>query len=254
MQRRTSTEHRRRSETEANKYLHAGTREIVHKIGSFDGTFTDNQTLSEVELHKIKTSFEMIENLWRDISMGSQYVLASVLASIHENLGEIGSELFKKHFLHGLNSSTVSHYITLIFLNCIKLCSGKFMRFLGRSTFESTDIYSFVQISKNDYWAHWMKFLSEETFSNSMPHLGTTAAVNQSGEGTNHQMDGPDLEQTVSEQIGWIERFLANYAPSRRLKHHFFDDHVMVVILPNPEDPLGPTIPCRIISSISLRA
>jgi hypothetical protein len=73
-----------------------------------------------------------------------------------------------------------------------------------------------------------MKFLSEETFSNTAPHFATTAADRQLSEGSNHQTDEPDSEQTVSEQIGWIEGFLANYAPSRRLKHHFFDDHVMV--------------------------
>ncbi len=83
---------------------------MIHKVGTIGGNSIENQTLSEIELHSIKTSFEMIENLWRDISMGSDQVLVSVLASIHENLGEIGSELFKRHFMRGLNTPTVSDY------------------------------------------------------------------------------------------------------------------------------------------------
>ena len=57
------------------------------------------QSLSELERHSIKTSFQIIENLWRDLSSGTDLISMSKLFLIHENLGEIGSELFKKLFL-----------------------------------------------------------------------------------------------------------------------------------------------------------
>ena len=99
MQRRSSTEHRRRSERGVTQLTVKDIGDVVSK--------NDALTLSEVELHAIKTSFEVIEFLWRDISIGSDHVLLSVLAAIHENLGELGSELFKKHFIGGLPSSAV---------------------------------------------------------------------------------------------------------------------------------------------------
>ena len=57
------------------------------------------QSFSEFQRHSIKTSFQAIEGLWRDLSLGTDLISMSRLSLIHENLGEIGSELFKKLFL-----------------------------------------------------------------------------------------------------------------------------------------------------------
>jgi hypothetical protein len=65
--------------------------------------------MSEIELHTIKTSFHAIECLWRDLSLGMDFISMSMLSAIHENLGEIGSELFGKMFLNSANSKQVSH-------------------------------------------------------------------------------------------------------------------------------------------------
>jgi hypothetical protein len=59
----------------------------------------ERKSLTETELHDIKTSFVAIESLWRDISMGTDNVSVSVLKSVHQQLGEIGSDLFRRVFL-----------------------------------------------------------------------------------------------------------------------------------------------------------
>ena len=68
---------------------------------------TRGTELSEVDLHSIKTSFQAIECLWRDLSLGMDFISKSTLLGIHDNLGEIGSELFGKLFLHGPDSKQV---------------------------------------------------------------------------------------------------------------------------------------------------
>lgn len=111
MQRRSSTEHRRRSERGSVEKIHV---DITLKEGQNLAAdhFPDGHTLSEVELHSIKSSFEVIEFLWRDIAMGSDHILMSVLSSIHENLGEIGSELFRKHFISRFATTVTSTQVT----------------------------------------------------------------------------------------------------------------------------------------------
>ena len=54
---------------------------------------------SEIELHTIKIGFVAIDSLWRDISMGSEQISESLFSMIHKELGEIGSELFRRIFL-----------------------------------------------------------------------------------------------------------------------------------------------------------
>ena len=54
---------------------------------------------SELELHIIKTGLTAIDSLWRDVSMGSDYISANLFSAVHQELGEIGSELFRRIFL-----------------------------------------------------------------------------------------------------------------------------------------------------------
>jgi hypothetical protein len=73
------------------------------------GKKAQDEPLSEIELHAIKTAFNLIESLWRDVSMGADYISFSIMASIHEHLGEIGSELFSKVFMNNDVSKQVSY-------------------------------------------------------------------------------------------------------------------------------------------------
>jgi hypothetical protein len=68
---------------------------------------SSHRPFAEQELLDIKTSFWMIENLWRDLSMGSEYILPSAMTSIHQYLGELGSELFKRLFMSKFVSQQV---------------------------------------------------------------------------------------------------------------------------------------------------
>jgi hypothetical protein len=63
--------------------------------------------VSEIDLHSIKTSFQAIECLWRDLSLGMDFISKPMLLGIHDNLGEIGSDLFGKLFLNGPDSKQV---------------------------------------------------------------------------------------------------------------------------------------------------
>jgi hypothetical protein len=63
---------------------------------------------SEIELHAIKEGFVAIESLWRDISMGTDQVSSSLLTTVHKELGEIGSELFRRIFLSKVLPAQVS--------------------------------------------------------------------------------------------------------------------------------------------------
>ncbi len=99
-QRRSSTEQKRRSSSEETKYSPATEETWISALPEDPANeATLHETLTEDDRDLIKTSFDMVESLWRDISMGSEFVLSSVLASIQENLGEFGSELFKEHFM-----------------------------------------------------------------------------------------------------------------------------------------------------------
>ena len=72
-----------------------------------ENEFDDRMLRSEMELNSIKTTVIALENLWRDISMGTDHISVSTLSSIHKELGEIGSELFGRIFMNKSNSAQV---------------------------------------------------------------------------------------------------------------------------------------------------
>ena len=82
---------------------------------------TPQEQLTEIELHGVKTAFNLIEGVWRDISMGADHISISVMASIHEHLGEIGSELFGKVFMNSAVSKQV-HVTSPIGLRAASRC------------------------------------------------------------------------------------------------------------------------------------
>ena len=75
-----------------------GTNKANHEANLIVSRSVQDRFLSEDELYEIKQSFVVIETLWRDISLCSEHIQSSVLGTIHDSLGELGSELFRKHF------------------------------------------------------------------------------------------------------------------------------------------------------------
>jgi hypothetical protein len=63
-------------------------------------SISEEYIFAEIELYEIKHKFGIIENLWRELSMGTDCILSSVLASVHHYLGEVGSELFGTLFMN----------------------------------------------------------------------------------------------------------------------------------------------------------
>jgi hypothetical protein len=77
----------------------AGTKKTNTETSLIVSSNVKDKYLSEDELYEIKQSFEVIETLWRDISFCAEHIQSSVLATIHDSLGELGSEFFRKHFM-----------------------------------------------------------------------------------------------------------------------------------------------------------
>ena len=91
-----------------------------------------------------------------------------------------------------------------------------------------------LQIVKSDFWALWLKFLSEESFvsSNYQEISNEPIPIEESGQ------DDPLTDggfRTESEELSWIEKFHAKYAPSRKLKHLYFDEQVLVILARNKQ-------------------
>ena len=93
--------------------------------------------MSEMELDAIKSAFGAIEGLWRDISMGAEEIQMSLIASIQENIGEIGSELFRKLFVNKISSNQVhtpsDRNLVLLQAACCMSCRS--LKFLMRYRF-----------------------------------------------------------------------------------------------------------------------
>ena len=70
-------------------------------IGSVSSPFSESQ------LGDVKSSFEAIDLLWKDISLGADSISMSLLSSVHNHLGEIGSELFDQIFLKDVSKNEV---------------------------------------------------------------------------------------------------------------------------------------------------
>ena len=205
--RRLSTDVYIKSSTEQKRRLSAEdpahTTEDVSQ-SSLPNIPTNNliEYISEVDRHMIKASFEMIESLWRDISMGSESVASSILGSIHKNLGEFGSELFKKYFMIGTKQE----------LCLISNCLDRYL------------ICIHLQICKVQFWFQWMKFLSEETFS----QIQNTDFLENSSLQRRGSLSSESSLAALSESTSIFEKLHSKFSPSRRLKHRFFEAQILV--------------------------
>ena len=143
----------------------------------------------ETDRDDIKSNMRTIQNLWRDVSMGSDQISSSLLSSINENIGEIGSDLFRKIFLQK---------------------SGQ------------------AQVSVKEFWALWMKFLSNEVFSSDFledgSHLidqGSYSEPNEMKSESGHIYD----EETP---FGCFDLIQSQYSSNRRLRLLFFEEQALV--------------------------
>ena len=99
---------------------------------NMDELDTDTGGLSEIRLHALKQGFGVIENLWREISVGESEVRSSQLLSMEAYVGEVGSELFRKLFaVHVLPEN----------------------------------------LTKTNYWDVWMSFLTMEVRRRASHHI-----------------------------------------------------------------------------------
>jgi len=149
-------------------------------------SISEEHIFAEIELYEIKHKFGIIENLWRELSMGTDCILSSVLASVHHYLGEVGSELFSTLFM---NSNVPK------------------------------------QISKSQFWALWFKYLADEAFGfYSEPFLDSESndACSDVGVVELSVIDPSKADQNV----GWYEQLHARYSSSRRMRHLFFEEHM----------------------------
>ena len=88
----------------------------VDQISSVSAQVVDG-SLSEQELDEIKQAFKAIHGLWHDVSVGSDTISMSLLSSVHDQLGEIGSEMFSQLFLsRSENSKSEVNFVSLNFL------------------------------------------------------------------------------------------------------------------------------------------
>jgi hypothetical protein len=104
--RRLSTEQHRRLSLKVNRRLSTEGFNPTRPHMAIAATpmrrhsISEEHIFAEIELYEIKHKFGIIENLWRELSMGTDCILSSVLASVHHYLGEVGSELFSTLFLN----------------------------------------------------------------------------------------------------------------------------------------------------------
>ena len=92
---------------------------------------------------------------------------------------------------------------------------------------ELTDLLRF-QISKNEFWALWFKYLAIELYgSESEIHVEHQTSMNHV---TNNpkELSLTDVDGQEKIHISWYERFHARYSSSRRMKHMFLEDHIVV--------------------------
>jgi hypothetical protein len=82
-------------------------------------------------------------------------------------------------------------------------------------------------MSKADFWLLWMKFLSKEAYfsHDAEPSMDVQNSLTQRRRSS---LSGESSKHVVQETLSVFERLHARYAPSRRLKHLYFENHVLV--------------------------
>ena len=92
------------------------------------------------------------------------------------------------------------------------------------------------QVNQSEYWAAWMKYLAVETYSSGVqPEDDTAAATEENGEPRPqaepelHSTDAlKDSKDAGDFNVGWFEHLHARFSSTRRLKHLFFEEQIVV--------------------------
>jgi hypothetical protein len=86
------------------------------------------------------------------------------------------------------------------------------------------------QISKNEFWALWFKYLAGEMFTSDTLltelHMEQQILLDD-----NMQRKDESVNGQVKTDIGWYESFHARYSSNRRMKDMFFDENVVVNLI-----------------------
>lgn len=75
-----------------------------------------------------------------------------------------------------------------------------------------------------------MKFVSDEIFSSDQNDMNA-ADIDDAYADVGLISTPRSGKAKTTENLGWYERIHARYAPIRRLKHRFFEDQILVVLL-----------------------
>ncbi len=76
----------------------------------------------------------------------------------------------------------------------------------------------------------WLKYLSEESFS--VYHKNEKEAEDESGLQLDPKHErGTSSIAVLQENVSWLEKLHAQYAPSRKMKSMFFEDHIKVCVV-----------------------
>jgi hypothetical protein len=82
-------------------------------------------------------------------------------------------------------------------------------------------------MSKADFWLLWMKFLSKEAYL-SHDTEQSSDIQNSIMQRRYSTLSGEPSKVVVLDNSSLFERLHAQYAPSRRMKHLYFETHVLV--------------------------
>jgi hypothetical protein len=131
------------------------------------------------------------------------------MLTIHSNLGEIGADLFDKLFL-SVNASS-------------KQACVRFDASLSYLTVPL--ILNDLQISKDNYWLSWMQYLAGDDFDD----VETESEKPENDENINVDIYDEKSNASDNKLRDFFENLKARHLPSRKLRHQFFNDQVLVI-------------------------
>ena len=94
-------------------------------------------------------------------------------------------------------------------------------------TLPNNDLMLFAKVTKIEFWALWMKFISEESFSR---HNTKNSEKEEREKLDESILEEANISINLKENVGFLEKLHARYAPSRKMKHIFLQDQIRVII------------------------
>ena len=152
--------------------------------------------------------------------MGYDVLLPSVLSHIHDCLGEAGADLFESLLFPDSRLKQV-----LVAVRLRKLYWPMSTHFFAE------------QVSQSEYWAAWMKYLAVETYYSTVQSEDDSDSAATEENGEPHPQAEPEMHSTDALKdskdaedfnVGWFEHLHARFSSTRRLKHLFFEEQIVV--------------------------